>query len=135
MQTQVESDRLNYNLSPNFKVREFTCPCCGAEGVKDSLVFGLQDTHDLLPENSVMIITSGYRCKKHNLEVGGVEGGSHPNGTGVDIKCDSSRARFLLLKALIMAGFTRIGIYKKHIHADLDPGKDQEVVWCKGEKS
>jgi len=129
VQTQAESDRLNHNLSLNFKVREFICPCCGEEGVKDDLVFHLQMAHDMLPIHRVMIITSGYRCEKHNKEVGGKETSSHPKGVAADIKCEDSTFRFLLVNALLKVGFKRIGIGKDFIHVDLDGTKDQNVIW------
>ena len=66
MQTQAESDKLNRSLSDNFIAREFVCPCCYAEGVKDDLIFHLQLAHNVMPKHSVMIITSGYRCAEHN---------------------------------------------------------------------
>ncbi len=129
MQTQTESDRLNTNLSANFKVREFICHGCGAEGIKDDLVFHLQKAHDLLPDNSVMIITSGYRCEEHNKEVGGIEDSAHLKGLAADIKVDSSNYRFLLMCALIDAGFKRIGWYDNFIHCDLDTDKPLNVMW------
>lgn len=129
MQTQAKSDRLNQKLSANFQVREFICSCCGAEGIKDDMVFHLQMTHDLLPLHRVMIITSGYRCGKHNKDVGGKETSSHPKGLAVDIKCEDSSYRFLLVAALLKVGFKRIGIGKTFIHVDLDQSKDQNVIW------
>jgi hypothetical protein len=54
---------------------------------------------------------------------------SHGRGWGVDIRCSDPRPRFKIIAALIKVGFTRIGIYDRHIHADLDPSLDQEVTW------
>jgi len=57
---------------------------------------------------------------------------THGMGKGVDIRCSQSRPRFRILKGLILAGFNRIGIYDKHIHADVgteDEGFDVEVTW------
>jgi len=129
VQTQAESHALNRKLSENFRVREFICPCCGKEGIKDDVVFHLQMAHDLLPVHRVMIITSGYRCEEHNKEVGGVEDSAHKKGLAVDIKCEDSSYRFLLIPALIKVGFKRIGIYSSFIHCDLDETKDQKVMW------
>ena len=128
-QTQAQSDRLNHNLSLNFKVREFICPCCHEEGIKEDLVFQLQLVHDLLPVNRIMIVTSGYRCKEHNGKVGGVEDSAYVKGLAADIKCEDSNYRFMLIKAFIRAGFKRIGVYKNFIHVDLDPDKPQNVMW------
>jgi hypothetical protein len=55
--------------------------------------------------------------------------GSHPRGYGVDIRCASSRRRYLILAALFAVGFHRIGIYDRHIHADCDPTLPPQVVW------
>lgn len=72
---------------------------------------------------------STIRCKKHNKEVGGSETSSHLKGLAVDIKVKGSRKRFLILKALIDVGFTRIGIYKTFLHVDYSKDKIQEVIW------
>ena len=129
MQTQNKSDHLNRKLSPSFRAREFSCFCCHKEGIKDDLVFHLQMVHDMLPADHVMIITSGYRCEKHNKEIGGLEDSAHKKGLAGDIAVPNSCYRFLLLKALIKVGFKRVGIYKNFIHADLDESKPQGVIW------
>ena len=129
MQTQAESNQLNRRLSPNFLAREFICPCCFQEGIKDDLVIHLQLVHDLLPIHRVMIVTSGYRCEKHNKEVGGVEDSAHKKGLAADIKYDGASHKFMLIKAFIQVGFKRIGIYDNSIHVDLDEAKPQKVIW------
>lgn len=129
MQTQTESNNLNRNVAPSFKAREFMCPCCYKEGVKDDLVIHLQMAHNLLPKPNVMIITSSYRCPEHNKEVGGKETSSHLEGLAADIKCDNPTYRFNLLTALTRVGFKRIGIGKDFIHVDLDGNKDQNIIW------
>lgn len=122
-------DHLNRNLSLNFKVKEFICPCCGEEGIKEDLVFRLQMARDSLPEGSVIIIDSAYRCEKHNKEVRGVRDSAHRKGEAVDIRCANSTYRFFLIEALLKAGFKRIGIGENFIHCDLDETKDQTVIW------
>lgn len=44
---------------------------------------------------------------------------AHGDGDAVDIACDASSNRFLIVSALIKAGFKRIGVYPRHVHADL----------------
>jgi len=131
VQTQAKSNHLNRRLSPNFIAREFICPCCYKEGIKDDLVFHLQMAHDMLPVHRVIIITSGYRCEEHNRDpkVGGKETSSHLKGLAADIKCDDSAYRFILIKALLKVGFARIGIGKDFIHVDLDMDKTQNLIW------
>jgi hypothetical protein len=55
--------------------------------------------------------------------VGGVANSSHLTGWAADIRADSSNRRYLVLKGLIEAGFTRIGIGQNFIHCDCDPSK------------
>lgn len=131
MQTQSESNHLNRRLSPNFIAREFICPCCYKEGIKDDLVFHLQMAHDLLPDNNIITVTSSYRCEEHNKDpkVGGSETSSHLKGLAADLKCTNSTYRCHLLKALIKSGFNRIGIGEDFIHVDLDKTKIQNVIW------
>lgn len=74
-------------------------------------------------------INSGYRTKERNKKVGGVKSSSHLKGLACDISCIDSRSRFIILNALIDAGFTRIGIAKTFIHCDIDIDKVQQVIW------
>ena len=131
MQAQAQTDYMNRKLAANFRAREFICPCCNKEGIQDLLVEKLQATHDLLPKNSVIIITSGYRCQKHNKsdEVKGKENSAHLGGWAADIKCEYSTYRFNLIKALFEVGFTRIGRREKFVHVDIDPIKPKGVMW------
>ena len=74
-------------------------------------------------------ITSGFRSPEDNAGAGGVSGSSHTKGLGVDLACDNSSYRFKMIVGLLTAGFTRIGVYDKHLHADCDNELPQEVVW------
>lgn len=131
MQTQTQSDFMNRKLTANFRAREFICPCCQKEGIQDLLVEKLQAVHDLLPENSVIIINSGYRCQKHNEseKVRGKKNSSHLQGWAADIKCRDSTYRFNLINALLEVGFNRFGFREKFLHVDIDPMKPKGVMW------
>tara|TARA_R110000765_G_scaffold172147_1_gene276968 strand:- start:298 stop:663 length:366 start_codon:yes stop_codon:yes gene_type:complete len=74
-------------------------------------------------------ITSGYRTPNHNLSVGGVLNSSHTKGMAADIKCNNSAKRSVIVKSLLDAGFTRIGIANNFIHVDNDSSKVQNVIW------
>lgn len=54
---------------------------------------------------------------------------SHVTAHAVDLKVPSSRARYYMLEALFAVGFTRIGVYDKHIHVDTSPDHDPYVCW------
>lgn len=74
-------------------------------------------------------INSGYRTLAHNKKVGGVSNSAHTLGVACDIKCENSQDRYLIVKALLEVGFTRIGVYETFIHCDIDPTKPQKVIW------
>lgn len=74
-------------------------------------------------------INSGYRTIEHNEKVGGKPNSSHIVGKAVDIAIKGSRERWIILEALINAGFTRFGIANTFIHVDSDDYKDENVIW------
>lgn len=74
-------------------------------------------------------INSAFRTPEHNKEVGGKPNSSHLRGLAVDISSTDSRTRFIVLDALIKAGFNRIGVAKSFIHVDDDKDKSERVVW------
>lgn len=74
-------------------------------------------------------INSGYRTIEHNEKVGGKPNSSHIVGKAVDISIQDSRERWIILKALINAGFSRLGMGNTFIHVDSDDYKDGNVVW------
>ena len=91
-----------------FKRNEFACRCCGENPITDEFVRKLDIARDIagIPFN----INSGFRCKKHNEAVGGVENSSHLKGIAADILVKDENSRFKILEGLIRAGFKRIGI-------------------------
>jgi zinc D-Ala-D-Ala carboxypeptidase len=75
------------------------------------------------------IVTSGFRSVPHNKSVGGVRNSSHLLGWAADIAVTSSRKRFMIVDALLEAGFTRIGIGEDFVHCDCDPEKPKGRIW------
>lgn len=79
-------------------------------------------------------INSAYRSETHNLKVGGVprsetnRGSSHLYGFAADISCTNSNHREIIVRSLIKAGFTRLGVAKSFIHVDNDPNK-VDALW------
>jgi len=118
------------NLSEHlidFTPDEFACPC-GCENITDAMfVKRLQAARTIA--DTFFIILSGHRCPDYNREVGGVEDSSHIKGLAVDIRCTSSTNRMTIEKALLLAGFNRIGIGENFIHVDMDTEKPQNIIW------
>ena len=106
---------------------EFQCECCGREEMDSDFLLRLSIAR---AEAGVQfIINSGWRCVPHNREVGGVPDSAHKHGYAVDIKAIDSETRFKIIRALLLAGFNRIGIGRDFIHVDSDPDKPAGVVW------
>ena len=112
-----------------FSRKELECPCCGFHNIDPKFHRML----DRARENSGVPfpVNSAVRCAAHNAKVGGAENSAHTLGVAIDIRVDSSWHRFKILRALVLVGFERIGIYETFIHADVDSSKTAEVVWYK----
>jgi len=115
-----------------FNMQEFKCRCCGKVEIDPKLVDMLDMAREIA--GVPFFITSGYRCPKHNAEVGGSPTSSHLKGKAADIRVHNNWDRYKILEGLIKAGFKRIGIAEKFIHADIDETKPQYVVWLYDKK-
>lgn len=114
---------LNY-----FSEKELMCKCgCGKFIFDDDFLNKIN--HIRHNVGRPLYINSGYRCEKHNKEVGGKETSSHLKGCAVDIVCKSDELRFKIIKQAINFGVTRIGIGKTFIHLDDDKSKNAERIW------
>ena len=117
-------------LSKNFDSSEFACKCgCGYDTPDPELIRMLQVARDLYGKS--MIISSGCRCIKHNRNVGGAANSAHITGMAADIATPTGVDRYLIIKALIQAGFERLGINfnKKFIHVDIDYSKPSPTIF------
>lgn len=119
---------LDWSKYPNFKKTEFDCKCgCGYNVATDELLSKLQAARTL--SGAPFVITSGCRCIAHNRAVSGVDSSSHVLGYAADIAVDTDALRFALVDALLHAGFSRLGIAKGYVHADVDSTKYKNVMW------
>jgi uncharacterized protein YcbK (DUF882 family) len=107
--------------------KDFKCPCCGQDLTDPRLESRVRQIEEEVGEE--LTVTSGYRCKKHNEEVGGSPTSSHMKGLAVDLACGNSRLRYRVVGAAIRLGVTRIGIGKNYIHLDIDRQKAPRVIW------
>lgn len=117
----------NKHDSQYFASKEFACKCCGAEDMDHLFMDTLINARIIA--NVPFVINSGFRCKEHNREVGGVDDSAHVKGMAADIKAITSRQRSLILSSLIDVGFTRFGIDPTFIHVDSDMTKPPCVIW------
>ena len=112
-----------------FKSREFASPDVPSSGelMHYNFVVQLEKAREIA--GVPFVINSGFRSKEHNAKIGGSPKSSHMKGYAVDISCKDSLTRWIIVNALLEAGFKRIGIAKTFIHVDADPKKIDQVIW------
>ena len=114
----------------NFKVNEFACKCCGHNEIDQRVIDMAQTIRDYL--GVAVRVNSGYRCEKHNAEVGGVKNSYHTQGLAADLSC--SLGAMALYKAVQelkrtgkLEGLKYCIKYKTFIH--IDCGKTRKSMW------
>lgn len=112
-------------VSKNFYLSEFQCPCCSRVMIDEKLLANLQELRDVI--NEPIIITSGYRCPMYNHKVGGVAGSYHTVGKAVDITVNNITLPELYFMAQELE-FKGFGLYeqKGFIHLDIRAGEITE---------
>lgn len=107
---------------PNFKPSEFSCKCCGEQGIQLELVAKVQELRTAC--GFPFKITSGWRCSEHPAEMRKQEPGTHYQGVACDIAIAGEDA-YKVVKEAMALGFTGIGIAQKgdwssrFIHVDV----------------
>lgn len=92
---ETESKYQAMNGIKHFKLSEFKCHCgCGETRIDIRLVKILDEIRDYYGKPAV--ITSGYRCVKHNKDVGGVTGSWHTKNKASDFYIDGVNVTELL---------------------------------------
>ena len=85
----------NFKGIKHFTRNEFKCKCgCGNDRIDIRLVKILDEIRDYYGKPAV--ITSGYRCVKHNKDVGGVTGSWHTKNKASDFYIDGVNVTELL---------------------------------------
>lgn len=122
-------------ISRNFSEGEFRCKgknCCGGQVVIDyALVFALQKLRDFILQKTgkthPIIITSGYRCPKHNKKEGGASNSAHLEGKAIDffVRGLTLAQTWLYIEKMGVNDFTGMGSYPDQrpsvIHVDNKP--------------
>ena len=124
------------DLSKHFSSFEFECKCgCGFDSPQALLVGMLESARAYASTRAGREIpfsfSSACRCQKHNTAEGGKDTSAHLTGEAVDIKIINSKDRYYILYGLMQAGFVRLGVGAKFIHADVSkaPFHPQDRVW------
>lgn len=112
--------RLNdFKITENFSLREFQCPCCHTVMLHPRLALALQKLRGSW--GRPVVITSGYRCARHNVEVGGAARSRHMRGLAADIavpRAEQDHVRGLARRA----GFSKAIAYpeRNFIHLEIN---------------
>lgn len=121
---------MNWSRWPNFTEAEFACSCgCSHADMEPRFLDALQMLRTSY--GYPMVVTSGFRCPKHNTTIGGHPRSAHMRGLAGDFQVYGERLRALLL--LIGSTFHGLGIAQKaelsarFVHLDMadPPGR----VW------
>lgn len=84
----------------HFSAAELMCPCCGVGADRMSPNM-LQMAEEIRHENgdNPMIVSSAYRCAKHNAEVGGNANSHHLYGQAMDVHINGIPASTIVAQA------------------------------------
>jgi len=131
---------MDWSLYPDFSRNEFEYP--GSPHMQARFMGKLQAARsisrtmcrDLGYSEIKFVINSGARNEERNRRVGGRLDSTHLYACACDIKYNTSRELWLIVKSLILAGFTRIGLGETFIHVDdgeheTKIDKDPYVMW------
>lgn len=105
-------------ITKNFHSSEFACKdSCKKIYIAEELVQKLQKLRDHF--NKPINISSGYRCKNHNKNIGGSETSPHCLGVAADL-CVSGYKSIDIAKIAEKIGFDGIALINdEYIHLDL----------------
>lgn len=117
-------------ITPHFNFDEFKCPCgCGGNKTYISFIDKLETIYEYFtkcPDGiAAIIVTSGYRCSKHSVAVGGYANDAHTKGIAADIyvlkRDDITRYNSREVAAVAeKLGFSGIGIIDNTaVHVDI----------------
>ena len=119
---------LNFKPKNYFTEEELACKCgCGGGWFNHEALdkFNIARYIANIPFDP----SSAIRCFAYNKTVKGVKDSTHMYGVAMDLTVTNSTDRFKIIFALLLAGFTRIGIAKTFVHADNSDKKSSGVIW------
>ena len=125
----IDTHKAPDRFSEHFAVSEFVCHCCG-QGA-DKIAPRLIELLEKLRANIgglPLHINSGYRCSKHNAEVGGVDNSQHLLGTAADVAVPNGLSIEQFKWYVQQLPFDWAGVYpdSDFIHVDVRNGGDNK---------
>jgi uncharacterized protein YcbK (DUF882 family) len=107
------------DLSAHFSREELQCSCCRRLEIDSRLLDGLEALRRLA--GIPVVVHAGYRCARHNAEVGGVPHSEHTLGRAADIHLPGLSLQEMYELASSVAEFAEggIGVYDENfVHVD-----------------
>lgn len=102
-----------------FKESEFACRCCrqlppsARENIRALVDNVLDPARRKL--GKPVFVNSGYRCEKHNKEVGGVTNSQHMKGEAADLRIDGKPEK--LARIIVENGvYDQVIVYPTFVH-------------------
>lgn len=117
------------DLSAHFSRKEFECRCCGRLQLSQKLLDGLEALRELA--GVPVVVNAGYRCPRHNREIGGVPGSEHIHGLAADIRLRGLSLQQMYEFALQVPQFAAggIGAYDDDfLHVDV---REHHARWAR----
>ena len=108
------------DLSAHFSREELQCRCCGQLKIDSRLLDGLEVLRALA--GVPVVVHAGYRCARHNAEVGGVPNSEHTLGRAADIHLPglSLQQMYDLVSSVAEFGVGGVGVYDGNfLHVDV----------------
>lgn len=102
-----------------FNEKEFVCRCCGElpPVARENIEALVHEVLDPVREKlgKPIVVNSGYRCQRHNKEVGGATSSQHMRGEASDLRINGNPK--ILAKAIIENGkFDQLILYPTFVH-------------------
>ncbi len=120
----------------NFKVSEFACKHCGENKIDQRVIDMCQTIRDAV--GVPVIVSSGYRCKIKNEQVGGVKDSFHTHGLAADLTCKKgAKALYITIQKLWHDGklpnLEWCKYYQRRNFVHIDCGKKRNNIFAVGD--
>lgn len=106
---------MSYRFFSENEFRTLT-PSCSLSDMDEDFMCRLDNARALA--GFPFVITSAFRSREWDRSRGRSGNSYHCKGCAVDISCNDSSKRFVIVQSLMRSGFKGIGIAKTFIHVD-----------------